>query len=196
MCVSAPFFCLEGGKGMNFLERLLILCENGLMIVGGICLFALMALVVSDAGGRYFFNAPISGVYEISEFYLMIAIVFLSLAHTQRLKSHVRVELVLERLPVLLARTLEVLFLLATVIVFACITYVTARTGWTNIVLNRWTTGVVAIPTGPSWLIVAVGSGIFTLRLAFDALSLVIRPYPGDKNPRLPDKHSTAEPRS
>lgn len=159
---------------MYFFERILTLCENILMIVGGACLFVLMALVVSDSGGRYFFNAPISGVYEFSEFYLMIGIVFLGLARTQRLKAHVRVELLIERFPKPIARVLEVLFLLTTVIVFACITYVTARNGWNNIILNRWTTGVVAIPTGPSWLIVAVGSGIFTLRLAFDALNLIL----------------------
>jgi TRAP-type C4-dicarboxylate transport system permease small subunit len=165
---------------MHFFEHILKLCENSLMIVGGICLFLLMALVVGDAGGRYFFNAPISGVYEISEFYLMIPIVFLGLAQTQRLKAHVRVELLLERLPVTVARVLEVVFLLSTVIVFACITYVTARNGWNNIVLNRWTTGVVAIPTGPSWLILAFGSGIFTLRLAFDALAIAVgRTPPG-----------------
>ena len=165
---------------MNFFERILTLCENTLMIIGGICLFLLMALIVSDSGGRYLFNAPISGVYEISELYLMIAIVFLGLARTQSLKAHVRVELLLERLPVSAARALEVVFLLATIVVFLCITYVTARTGFNSIVLNRWTTGVVAIPTGPSWLIVSFGSGVFTLRLTFDALSIMLgRPPSG-----------------
>jgi len=165
---------------MQFFEQILKLCENAIMIVGGICLFLLMAVIVCDAGGRYFFNAPISGVYEISEFYLMIAIVFLGLARTQRLKAHVRVELVLERLPVSVARMLEVVFLLATIVVFACITYVTARNGWNNIVLNRWTTGVVAIPTGPSWLIVALGSGVFTVRLVFDTLCIILGRPPSD----------------
>lgn len=160
---------------MKLFGQLLSLLENGLMIVGGLCLFLLMAAVVTDSGGRYFFSAPISGVYEISEFYLMIAIVFLGLAQTQRLKAHVRVELVLDRLPRWAVRWLDILYFLAAAVVFGCITYVSARTGWNNIVLNRWTTGVVAIPTGPSWLIVSVGSAVFTLRLVFDALNLLLK---------------------
>lgn len=159
------------------------LLENGLVIVGGICLFLLMAAVVSDTGGRYFFDAPISGVYEISELYLMISIVFLGLAQTQRRQGHVRVSLLLDRLPVRISRLLEFSFLVAAAIVFSCITYVAARNGWTNITLSRWTTGVVAIPTGPSWLIVAIGAGTFSLRLVFDALSTIISPNIPEDDP-------------
>lgn len=166
---------------MKSFENALKLVENGLLIVGGICLFVLMAAVVSDSSGRYFFNSPISGVYEISEIYLMIAIVFLGLAYTQRNKAHVRVGLVLELLPSRVRVALDVFYYLAAAVVFACITYVSAHNGWNNIVNQRWTTGVVQIPTGPSWLIVSAGSGVFTVRLAFDALVLLTaRGKPGD----------------
>lgn len=161
---------------MKLFERLLELLENSLLIVGGICLFLLMAAVVADSGGRYFFNSPISGVYEISELYLMISIVFLGLSHTQRYKAHVRVGLVLERLPSRARIALDVFFYLSAAVVFACITFVTAKNGLNNIVHARWTTGVVQIPTGPSWLIVSVGSGVFTIRLIFGALVLAASP--------------------
>lgn len=165
---------------MKLFERLLVLLENVLLIFGGICLFLLMIAVVADSGGRYFFNAPISGVYEISEFYFMISIVFLALAHTQRQKGHVRVRLLIERMPYRWRVALDVFFYLAAAVVFACITYVTARNGWDNIVHSRWTTGVVQIPTGPSWLIVSAGSGVFTIRLVFDALILATSPEDPD----------------
>lgn len=155
---------------MKLVERILGLMEKGLIIIGGVCLFLLMVAVVTDAGGRYFLNSPISGVYEISEFYLMIAIVFLGLSRTQSLKGHVRVELLLERFPMLIAKALNIFYFLATALVFGCISYLAAETGWNNIVLDRWTTGVVPIPTGPSWLIVALGCAVFSLRLIFDAI--------------------------
>ncbi len=175
---------------MKLFERILGLMEKGLIIIGGVCLFLLMVAVVADAGGRYFLNSPISGVYEISEFYLMIAIVFLGLSRTQSLKAHVRVELLLERLPVLIAKALNIFYFLATALVFGCIGYLAAKTGWNNIVLDRWTTGVVAIPTGPSWLIVALGCAVFTLRLVFDALC-IIRP-PNDQNRRPEEISATS----
>lgn len=162
---------------MRLMERALAGLEGLLGILGGICLATLMVAVVSDAGGRYFFNHPVSGVYEISELYLMVAIVFLGLAQTQRRKGHVRVELLLERLPPPVSRGLDTMYLVATACAFACIAYVSARTGLDNLSNNRWTTGVVAIPTGPSWLIVTLGSAVLVLRLLFDAASGVWGDY-------------------
>ena len=170
---------------MKLFERFLKFLEDGLLIFGGICLFLLIAAVVADSGGRYFFNAPISGVYEISEFYLMISSVFLCLAHTQRQKAHVRVHLLLERMPYRLRISLDAFFHLAAAVVFACIAYVTARNGWNNIINARWTTGVVQIPTGPSWLILSIGSGVFTIRLIFDALILLLSPRDPDDRSQL-----------
>lgn len=165
---------------MKTIKRFLAAFENVLLILGGLALFILMVLVAGDAGGRYFLNAPISGVYEISEFYLMVSIVFLSLAHTQRKRAHVRVEFVLDRLPISVARILEFTYLMLAAIIFALVAYIAAKNGWKNITLNRWTTGVVAIPTGPSWLIVALGTAVFTVRLCVDAIDTLLAPRNGE----------------
>lgn len=159
---------------MRGLDAVLQTTENALGWIGKIALFAMMLLVSADAGGRYFFNSPVSGVYEITEFYLMMAVVFLGLAMTQTAGGHVRVELLVERLPTGVQRLLEILFLLVTLVVFALVAYGAARTSLQNIELNRWTTGVVAIPTGPSWAIAAIGSAAFCLRLLFQAIMLCL----------------------
>lgn len=154
---------------MSIVRRALTSVENLFAWLAFICLALMMIAVTVDAGGRYFFNSPLSGVYEVTELYFMITIVFLGLAQTQRRRGHVRVDFVLSRLPIPLARLLECLFLLATAVVFGFIAYVSARNGLNNLAANRWTTGVVAIPTGPSWLIASAGAWIFTARLLLDS---------------------------
>ncbi|UOA33114.1 hypothetical protein DSM110093_02926 [Sulfitobacter sp. DSM 110093] len=175
---------------MKTIKRLLAAVENVLVIFGALALFLLMVLVAGDAGGRYFLNAPISGVYEISEFYLMISIVFLSFAHTQRKGAHVRVDFVLERLPKPAARIFEFTYLVSAAIVFGLVAYVAAKNGLKNIALNRWTTGVVAIPTGPSWLIMALGTAVFTVRLCIDAVEILFTSGEGDDGVADVNPHS------
>jgi TRAP-type C4-dicarboxylate transport system permease small subunit len=142
--------------------------------LGKLGLVAMMMMIVSDVAGRYLLSRPIPGVYEITEFYFMIAVVFLGLSSTQRDGVNVRVELVLERLPAPVQRGLEILFLGATLLVFFAISYLATRTSVENFVHNRWTTGVVQLPLGPSWGLVAIGCVIFCLRVLLQFLSVLM----------------------
>ena len=65
-------------------------------ILGCISLILLSLLTVGDVILRYFFNSPIVGSYELTE-YLLIPIVFFSIPWTTRQKSNVRVDLIVGR---------------------------------------------------------------------------------------------------
>jgi TRAP-type C4-dicarboxylate transport system permease small subunit len=56
-----------------------------------------MVLGTCDVMGRYLFNKPILGTYEVFEI-LLPAIVLLGLGYTQGNNAHIRVELLLSRL--------------------------------------------------------------------------------------------------
>ena len=58
----------------------------------------MMLLTTADVIGRYFFNAPVLGAYEITE-YLMLIMVFSFLALAQSAKVHIHVDIVFNRLP-------------------------------------------------------------------------------------------------
>ncbi|TDE33327.1 TRAP transporter small permease [Antarcticimicrobium sediminis] len=174
---------------MKVVLRILDTLENAMGWLGNLALAVLMLAVAMDVGGRYFLNSPISGVYEIGETYLMVAIVFLGLAQAQRHGVNVRVLFVFERFPAQMRLVLEVAYLLAAALVFGLIAWRAAETGLHEIALRRWTTGVVPIPTGPSWLIVALGSGVLTLRLAVDALRTAL----GHRDPVALDHHAEGE---
>jgi TRAP-type transport system small permease protein len=72
--------------------------SNKLSYLGAIALFAMMLLTAADVSGRYIFNKPILGAFELTEF-LVLILIFSFLAHAQAEKTHVSVDLLVGRLP-------------------------------------------------------------------------------------------------
>ncbi len=71
--------------------------ERCLEAVISLCLLAMVAVTVIDVAGRYFFNAPLSGGYEISEI-LMGLTVFSALPLASRVESHLAIGLLTDGL--------------------------------------------------------------------------------------------------
>ena len=61
-------------------------------IISSFLLMVMMLLVVTNVAGRYLFDITVHGTLEITEF-IMVAIVYFTFAHTQAVKAHIRVEL-------------------------------------------------------------------------------------------------------
>ncbi|MFH1647795.1 MAG: TRAP transporter small permease [Chloroflexota bacterium] len=67
-----------------------------LLVLGGFCLAVMMFLTTSDVTLRYFFNRPISGAFDITEY--MMAVVFaFGLPYCIINKGHVRVDMLTRR---------------------------------------------------------------------------------------------------
>jgi TRAP-type C4-dicarboxylate transport system permease small subunit len=135
--------------------------------------FLLMLLISADAAGRYLFNAPVKGAYEITELYLMIAIVLFGLGTTQRTAGHVRITLLSESFPAPLRRWLEVGFLAISLAVFGVATVAASQLALDHLLAGR-TQGTLGLPVGPSWLILVVGLAAFCLRLVAQLLDCLL----------------------
>lgn len=66
--------------------------------LGCIALFAMMVLTTIDVVGRYLFNAPLIGAFELTE-YLVLILIFSFLCNAQSHKIHVSVDLLFEKFP-------------------------------------------------------------------------------------------------
>jgi TRAP-type C4-dicarboxylate transport system permease small subunit len=86
-------------------------------------LFALMLLTCADVAGRYFFNAPIWGGFEVTEM-LLAALIFAGLPLVTLRNEHVTVDLFDAVLPAWLLRIQHVL---ACAIGFACTAFLAWR---------------------------------------------------------------------
>ena len=79
---------------------------NKLSYLGVAALFIMMLLTAADVIGRYLFNKPVLGAFELTEF-LVLILIFSFLAHAQAEKNHVSVDLLLGRLPKTWRRAIE-----------------------------------------------------------------------------------------
>ena len=91
---ALPVAVVDAGVVSGRLGRI----SRFLAYLGALALFAMMCLTMADVVGRYLFNAPVLGAFELTE-YLVLIMIFSFLAYTQSCGSHVSVDLVVSHLP-------------------------------------------------------------------------------------------------
>ncbi len=134
---------------------------------------AMMLLISVDAVVRYLFNHPITGTFEITEEYLMVALVFLALSNTYTHGGHVRVTLFLRFIPSSIKLPVNILFALLGLGFFALLTY----GGW-NIFIRaaherEFSEGLLQYPLAPAYFLIPLGSGLLCIRLLQDIVKMI-----------------------
>ena len=85
--------------GWHMIDKWLTRCEVVLVGLAVLSAITMMLLTTADAMGRYLFNAPIVGAYELTEKYLMVAMIFFGLSYAFRGGVFIRVTFLVDRLP-------------------------------------------------------------------------------------------------
>ena len=137
---------------------------------GGLILFCMMLLTVCDVIGRYIFNSPIAGGYEVTET-MMVTIVFFFIAYTQAEKGHVAVDLVVIRLPNKIRVLTEIITHLVSLCIFLLIVWMNILR-WLELMNRSEHTPIIHLPISPFVLIVAFGSLVFSIELIKDLMKL------------------------
>lgn len=120
----------------------------------------LMLFTVTDVCARYFFNAPITGVSELSEF-MMVIVVFLALAWCALGRKHVRVELIVSRFTPRVRAIVDSITLLAALGTFVIIT-------WRSFLESAdvvTATSLLRLPHAPFYWIMTGGLALFCLAI-------------------------------
>ena len=84
--VQSPFVTFVNG-----LERLTVGLNNILHKISSVLLMALMFLTAADVIGRFFFNKPITGTYELTGL-LLAVMIFFSLGAGQLQRNHIEID--------------------------------------------------------------------------------------------------------
>jgi len=131
----------------------------------------MMFLTFTDVLLRYLFNSPVPGATELIEFMMGIVVTF-SVAYTAHKKSHIGVDLVIERLPRKARRLIGCIASFLTLILFVPICWQTFLLIFEEYHSNM-ISAVLYVPIYPFIAMVTVGFVILCLVLLAEFLSLL-----------------------
>lgn len=165
------------GTVLGRLNKGLIPIEDVANLLAAVAIMALMILGVAQIVLRTVFNNPIDGYIDLVEL-SMASMAFLGAAYTQRMGSHIRMELLMSRLSGRALWTIEAFGAALAMFIIGVLVYYSY-----GHFLRAYTIGDTTIDaeyvTWPSKLLVPVAFSIWWCRLAlqfFGAVRLVIDP--------------------
>ena len=143
--------------------------------VAAIALVGMMLITVADVCGRYIFNNPIKGTWELVGF-LLVAAGAWGLGYCQVKKGHIRVDFLLQRFPEKVRESLTAFanflgFAAFSLLCWRCIVYAQYYLSLTR----GNATDTLHIPLFPFVLFLAIGTGMLALVLLFDLVHSIAK---------------------
>jgi TRAP-type C4-dicarboxylate transport system permease small subunit len=149
-------------------RRLVNRASYGACFMGMFLAIPLMLLTVGDVMGRSFFNKPIPGTFELSE-YMLAVIVLLGAGYTQQVKGHVGVDFLTSRFSPRVQAVLQAVTTLAGLLVIAIMVW----QGYLEGIHEKAVSDQLRVPQWPFKLLVAAGGLLLWLELLLDFIASV-----------------------
>ena len=143
----------KGIRRMNY-----AICAIGMAMV-----IPLMLLTFADVMLRGFFNKPIPGTFEISQ-YMLAFFILLGAAYTQQVRGHVGVNFITSRLSPRLQAVCEIVTTLLSLFIIAILVW----QGWVEGIAEKAVSDQLRIPQYPFKVLVAVGAFLLWLELLIE----------------------------
>jgi TRAP-type C4-dicarboxylate transport system permease small subunit len=157
-------------EGLERFRKTVQMASYGACFIGMFLAIPLMLLTVGDVMGRSFFNKPIPGTFELSE-YMLAVIVLLGAAYTQQVKGHVGVDFLTSRYSPRIQAVLQALTTLAGLAIIAILVW----EGYLEGIHEKAVSDQLRVPQWPFKLLVAVGGLLLWLELLLDFISSVLK---------------------
>ncbi|MBA7657392.1 hypothetical protein ES703_65329 [subsurface metagenome] len=149
-------------------------------IISAVVLLGMMLLVVCDALGRSVLLMPIPGAVEGTGL-LMPYIIFFAFAYTLVVGGHVRVSLLLDRLPARFQLRAEVLACIIGVAFFGILTYYGWIHFWESFVIREFMMAPIKLPWWVGKLAMPIGLFIMSVQFLFLLLGYIAELVTGKK---------------
>ena len=149
------------------IEKWLARCEAVLLWVAVLATLVMMCLTTADAAGRYLFNRPIAGAYEVTEKYLMAAMVFLGVCYAYRGGAYIRVTFLLDYLPGAVRIFCDYLAQVIS-IAYGVLLVVATTQQFLRVASDRMTLSTVDVPVAPAYLLVPIGLFFMSVLMLLD----------------------------
>jgi len=149
--------------------------ERVLLGLATLALVVMMFVISFDALGRYLFDSPFKGSFEITSLFLMVMVVFATLSYNYGAKKHVRLDLFTSRLEERLGSHYPRIVGLICLPCFSFLAYLGI-----DELLHKWVSGEqqagLPLPVALSYGWVTLGAITLSLRLLLDIVSPADQP--------------------
>lgn len=159
---------------MNSIEKWFGKLEVIFLRLSQIALVFMMILTTLDALSRHLLNKSITGAYEVTEMYLMVILVFLSMSYVQKVDGHIRLDIIFERLSKRVQDILNIFFYLLAAAMMFFIGYQgfhMTMNAWQN---NLIASGLINFPLWLSYIWIPIGSFLIMIRLILLVILLAL----------------------
>ncbi len=148
--------------------RKLLHCFNKLCsAISGYLIMVIMILSILDLSLRNL-NISVLGILELS-ILIVVAAIFLGLGYCEEKDGHVRVTLLLDRLPPKTSAGLRVINTVIALIAVAFLTYACGRAAWKAYLGgNAVMAGDIYLYSWPTRLVMVISLGAYTIQILFN----------------------------
>ncbi|WP_344820149.1 TRAP transporter large permease subunit [Microbacterium soli] len=146
-------------------ERFITKISSVSAIAAGIAIVILGLQIVADASGRTFFNVPLPGTLELVSNWWMVLAVFLGFGFTQFKGEHIRVTLLVEKLPVTWRTAVETVILAASLGIVGLLAYYLTVDAIDSVEAREMLAGSFPLPIWPIAVFMALGTWLYAAQL-------------------------------
>jgi len=138
---------------------------RALSAVAMLTLVPMMFLVAADVVGRYIFNSPIPGVFEINTNFFMILVVFFPMAYVHVHDEHVFISLFTDKLPPVIKKLLDTFSVTIGAVIYALIGLYGAKMAIKATSVLEYSPGIIDVPIWLAKWLVPIGAFVFCAEL-------------------------------
>ena len=131
----------------------------------------MMGLTAVDVLGRYIFNRPVDGTFEMTEMMLAV-LVFCSLAFCQFSSGHISVDILVKNFSKGVQKSIQVVNYILTIAIMGLVAWMTFQHAL-DIKATKDVTMILQIPIYPFMLIASLGALGMTFQVLVDLLTLL-----------------------
>ncbi|HBE44216.1 MAG TPA: TRAP transporter small permease [Deltaproteobacteria bacterium] len=149
----------------GFIERIIRFSGT----LGMIFVIPLMLITAGDVIGRSFFNKPIAGTFELSE-YMLAIIILLGTAYTQQVKGHVAVDFLTSHFNKKTRLICQFITLFLSLLIVTIVVWQGLNLG----IEEKGVTDQLRIPRAPFKILVGIGGLFLWFQIFFDLIDVTI----------------------
>lgn len=131
----------------------------------------MMCLTIADVAGRYIFNKPILGAYELTEF-MVLVLIFSFIGYAQTHKTHVAVDLFIVFFPKKFKIIIEIFNHIACLAIMALITWMGFETA-IEMMESGESSPNLTLPSYPFVFFLVIGCAVLSIEFVKDIFQIM-----------------------